>query len=108
RIAHQCNPKPNLRERHRADVKEFQGLFSDKAQYVRVRFLAPQLGQDVRVEQPARHRSTSRTRMRDREGSMLVDGCGECFIASTSACPVRSPASRRKSSAPITTTSSRP
>jgi hypothetical protein len=64
--------------------------------------------EDVGVEQPGGHRATSRTRIRDRGGSMLLDRCGDVCSASTRTFPLRSPARRRKSSAPMITTSSRP
>ena len=44
-----------------ADVELIERLRGDKGEHLRFRPRAAQLGEDIRVEQPAGHRSTSRT-----------------------------------------------
>ena len=65
-----------------------------------------QLGEDVRIEEPAGHRVTSRTGMTLPGGSRSTSPSGAACIAATRAEPSRSPWSRWNSSAEITTTSS--
>src|SRR5580658_7534343 len=69
---------------------------------------AAQLRKDVGVEKPTRHKTTSRTGIGARVGSISISRCGDACIAAISASPVRSPLRRRNSSAEMTTTSSRP
>src|SRR5262249_34616308 len=100
RIGHQFDAETDLGERDRADVEEIKWLVGDKCDDVAMWPPPAELREDVGVEQPGGHRSTSRAGIRNRSGSMLVDRCGDVRIASTRASPLRSPASRRKSSAP--------
>ena len=89
RIDHQFDAETDLRERHRPDVEQIQRLFGDKC-YDLARWPSlANLREDVGVEQPVGHRSTSRTGIRTRGGSMLVDRCGDIRIASTRAVPQR-------------------
>jgi hypothetical protein len=90
--------KGRRRERARSDESEHFALGSRAAQ----------LGENIRLEQPTRHRSIPRTGIRSRFGSMSMSRWGEACMAAISASPLRSPLRRRNSSAETTTTSSRP
>ena len=69
----------------------------------------PQFGQDMGVEQQPVHSFTARTREGTGGGAgSSMSRCGEARSASTKALPVWPPCNRLKSSAAITTTSSRP
>src|SRR5665213_3024656 len=85
-----------------------QRLAGDEGEHLRFWPGTAQFAEDVGVEQPTRHKETSRTGIGVRLGSRSISRCGEACIAAIRLAPVRSPLSRRNSSAEITTTSSRP
>ena len=101
RIAHQFDAEPDLGRRYRADVEQIQRLFGDKCNadlamwQLRLRISERTL---VSSSQ-AVTRSTSRTGIRIRGGSMLVDPMVRSASRVDESCPLRSPAGRRESSA---------
>src|SRR5208337_3415637 len=95
-------------ESHGADVEIVERAPGDEGEHSWFGLRATQLGENIRIEQPTRHRSTPRTGVRARFGSMSMSRKGEACIAAMSAPPLRSPLRRRNSSAEMMTTSSRP
>jgi len=72
-VSESFDSEPDFGQRHSADEETVEWLFGDKCNHLAMRSRSPYLGDDVRVEQPAGHNATSRTRIRDRDGSMFVD-----------------------------------
>ena len=107
-----CGPQLNLElqisKRRSADLQKIKRLPRDECHNLRLRLRPTQLRQSVGIEQPTRHKLTSRTGSASRLGARSSSRAGEACIAATSAAPVNSPFSRRNSSAEITTTSARP
>jgi hypothetical protein len=100
--------EPYLCECDCAHVKQIERLPTHKGDDLWLRSGPAKLGQHVRVEQPTRHKLTSRTGRGARLGSMSSSCSGEVCKTSTRAFPVAVPFRRRNSSAEITTTASRP
>ena len=67
----------DFRERHRAHVKQIEWLASNESHHFWLRLRAAQLGQNIRIEKPARHKITSRTGMGARSGAMAISRWGE-------------------------------
>src|SRR5208283_1508237 len=107
-VGNKLNAEADFGETHSADIEFFECLLGDEGKHFRLGFWAAQLRENIRVEQPTRHRSTPRTGIRPRFGSMSMSREGGACIAAMSASPLRSPLRRRNSSAETTTTSSRP
>jgi hypothetical protein len=72
RISDQFNAEPDFRERHRADEETIKRLRCDEGDDFRLGSGSPQLGENIRIDQPARHRVTSRTGMEVRAGSISM------------------------------------
>src|SRR5579883_453886 len=108
RVGDELNAEPDFGKGDRADKEVIEWLSRDERHDFGLGSRATQLGENVGVEQPTRHRLTSRTGIRARLGSMSMSRWGDAWTAATSASPVRSPLRRRNSSAASTTTSSRP
>ncbi len=77
RAADALDAKPDFGERYRADVEKIERLRGDEGKDFSFRLGAAQLGQDVGIEQPARHKATLRTGIGVRLGSMSMSRCGE-------------------------------
>src|SRR6202035_2523564 len=107
-VGNAFNAEANFSEGHRADMEQFERLGGYECENFAFRLGAAQLGENVGVEQPAGQNRTSRTGMAVRFGSRSISRYGEACMAAIKDSPVRSPLSRRNSSAEITTTSSRP
>src|SRR5438034_3202008 len=109
-LGQQFDAEANLGQRHCTDVEQFERLRLDDRKHLRLWPRAPNFRQDVGIEQPSRHGVTSRTGTGSglRLASMSMSRCGDACTASISAFPVMLPLRRRKSSAAMTTTSSRP
>src|SRR4051794_23043888 len=107
-VRQQLDPEADLRDRDHADVQKVERLRGDKLHHVAIRLRTPKLRQDVGVEQPASHSSTSRTGLRALARSIVTSASGESWSSFTRASPVGSPLTRRYSSTETTTTSSRP
>ena len=60
-VVEELDPEPDFGEGHDADIEKVQGLTGDELQNIAVGSRPPELRQDIRVEQPTRHRSTPRT-----------------------------------------------
>ena len=108
RVGDALDAETDLGEGYDADEQGFERLGGDKRDDLGLGPQPTQLAQHIRVEQPARHSSTSRTGAEARRGAISISRSGEACSASISAAPVRSPFKRRNSSAATTTTSSRP
>src|SRR5271170_46320 len=107
-VGDQLDSESDFSERYGAHIEQVERLAADEFQHLAFGVGAAQLRKDIRVEKPTRHKTTWRTGMGARFGSMSISRCGDACIAAISASPVRSPLRRRNSSAEITTTSSRP
>ncbi len=107
-LARQLDTKTDFRKSHGAHEQPLQRFPGNERYNARFRFRPPQLGKYIRVQQPAGHNSTSRTLMAARGGAISMSRCGDARSAATNTSPIRSPLSRRNSSAATTTTSSRP
>src|SRR5260370_32879384 len=71
-IGDQFNAEPDFSQRYRADEKAIKRLRSDEGDDLGFGPGAPQLCEDIGIEQPARHRFTSRTGMRERLDSISM------------------------------------
>jgi hypothetical protein len=64
--------EPEFGERDGADIELFERMRGDEGRHFGLGLWAAQFREDIRVEQPSRHKSTPRTGMRSRPGSMSM------------------------------------
>ena len=55
-VGDKLDAEADFRERHRADIEQIERLRGDEGDHFGLGFRTAQLGQDIGVEQPARHR----------------------------------------------------
>src|SRR5262249_45743268 len=100
--------KTDLGKRDIAYVQQIKFLRCNEFEHPRFRAWAAQFRDDVGVEQPTVHNTTSRTGNGPRAGSISMSRYGDACSASIKAWPVVSPFRRRNSSADTMKASSRP
>jgi hypothetical protein len=71
-IGDKLNAETDFGESHGADIELFERMCGDEGEHLALGLRAAQLGEDIRIEQPTRHRSTPRTGIRSRFGSMSM------------------------------------
>jgi hypothetical protein len=75
-IGDKFNAEADFGKSHGADVELLERLRGDEGEHFRFGLGAAQLGEDIRIEQPTRHRSTPRTGMRPRPRLFYLDAPG--------------------------------
>ncbi len=71
-VADEFDAEADFGEGNRADVEQIERLRRDEGDDFGFRLGAAQFGENIRVEQPSRHRSTPRTGKRSRLGSSPI------------------------------------
>jgi hypothetical protein len=71
-VRDELDAKANFGERNGAYIEMFEWMRSNEGGHFAFWLRAAQLGEDIRIEQPTRHRSTPRTGSRSRFGSMSM------------------------------------
>jgi hypothetical protein len=71
-VGDKLNAEADFCESHGTYIELFKWMRSNEGEHFALGLRAAQLGEDIRIEQPTRHRSTPRTGIRSRFGSMSI------------------------------------